>query len=133
MKYLKPFNESIQLETRTFNKSQVSELMYEDSIYEGEELKYSVVSKEVTDTDQEKGRVTYSIVIKEESSGKFFSGELSESPWWKQAEANAEEVWRLVIPYTVTVTKYRRPNKSDITDMQLNKVLDKDDETSEEI
>ena len=125
MKHLKPFNESnYEREKRTFSKEQANSILYDEGIYDdnGDTL-YSVVESNVTYTDQEKNRVEYSIVIKEESTGKFFSGCLADSPWWKQAEANAEEVWERVIPYTVTVTKYRAPNKSDILDMNIDKVI----------
>jgi hypothetical protein len=113
------------LETRKFNKSQASDILYSGGIMDDQGLDelYNVVSDEVTDTDQEKGRVTRTIVIQEVATKKCFIADLSESPWWKQAEANAEEVWTLVIPYTVTVTKYRTPNKSDLRDMKIEEVV----------
>lgn len=129
MKHLKKFNESnMGIETRQFTKEQGSGLLYGEGISDsnGREL-YVVVEDKVTDTDREKNIVRHSIVVEELETGKFFRGELSDSPWWKQAEANAEVVWDQVIPYTVTITKYRSPNKSDLLDMKISKVIEEEE------
>lgn len=127
MKHLKKFNESMSIETRQFNREQASSLLQGEGVYDDVNNKelYVVVEDKITDTDQEKNIVRHSIVIEELETGKFFRGELSDSPWWRQAEANAEVVWNQVIPYTVTITKYRSPNKSDLLDMKIDKVIDK--------
>jgi hypothetical protein len=114
------------METRKFTKDQASDIMYSGCVMDdlGQNELYTVVSEDITDTDSEKSRVSTTYVIKEVSTDKFFMAELTESPWYKQAQANAEEVWHQVIPYSVTVTKYRHPNKQDIRDMNIDKVID---------
>jgi hypothetical protein len=91
-----------------FTEEQISSIMNEDGVYDKDEnLVFETISKEVTGTDQEKGRVEYEYVIKEIPTGKFYSASLSTSPWWKQDEANAEEEWREVKPKTIKKTVYK--------------------------
>lgn len=91
-----------------FTKKEISSIMCEDGVYDkNENLMFETVSKEVTDTDQEKGRVEYEVVIQEISTGKFYAASLAESPWWKQDEANAKEEWHEVKPKTIKKTVYK--------------------------
>ncbi len=112
-------------ETRKFTKSQAKDILYQGGIMneDGSNELYAVVNDEVTDTDQEKGRVTRRLVIKELETDKYFSGQLDESPWIHQDEYNAKVVWEQVIPYSVTVTKYRKPTKADLRDMKIDEVI----------
>jgi hypothetical protein len=91
-----------------FTEEQISSLMCEDVAYDKDEnLIFQTVSKEVTGTDQEKGRVEYEVVIQEISTGKFYSASLATSPWWKQDEVNAKEEWHEVKPKTIKKTVYK--------------------------
>jgi len=112
------------IETRKFNKEQARDILYEGGIMNEDDSNelYVVVDDEVTDTDQEKGRVTRTLVIKEVETDKYFSASLDESPWCEQASYNAKAVWEQVIPYSVTVTKYRKPTKADLRDMKIDEV-----------
>lgn len=106
------------METRQFTKSQVSSIMYNESC-----AGYIVVCEEIIDNDIEKASITKSITIEETSTGKFFNGHLGESQWGRQDEYNAKVIWEQVVPYTVSITKYRRPNKQDIRDMKIDEVI----------
>lgn len=92
-----------------FTEEEISSIMHEGGVYDedGEKLIFETVSEEVTDTDQEKGRVEYEYVIKEVSTGKFYSATLAESPWWKQGQVNAAESWSEVKPKIVKKTVYK--------------------------
>jgi len=89
-------------ETRKFTEDQIEEYFYECGDA------YVVIEQKITDSDQEKGYIQKSYIIQEESTSKFFSGSLGESPWWKQGQENAKCVWVEVEPYTVSITKYRK-------------------------
>jgi hypothetical protein len=92
-----------------FTEEEISSIMYEGGVYDeaGEKLMFETVSEEVTGTDQEKGRVEYEYVIKEISTGKFYSATLAQSPWWKQGQVNATEEWSEVKPEIVKKTVYK--------------------------
>ena len=111
-------------ETRKLSKSQARDILYEGGIMNEDDSNelYVVVDDEVTDTDQEKSRVTRRLVIKELETDKYFSAQLDESPWIHQAEENGNVVWEQVIPYSITVTKYRKPTKADLRDMKIDEV-----------
>lgn len=91
-----------------FSKDEISSIMYDDGISdENGNALYTVVQAEVIDNDSEKNRITRRFVIKDEQTGLFYCSTLDESPWYKQAEANANSEWYEVKAYQKIVTDYR--------------------------
>jgi hypothetical protein len=92
-----------------FNEEQIDNIMYDGGIYDEntKELLYQTVDEEIIDTDTEKSSTTIAFVVKEISTGKFFSAELDQSPWCMQKEYNAKTEWEEVKPEKVMKTIYK--------------------------
>lgn len=95
-----------------FTERQIEEIMYDGATYIGGDRDdpnaevYTTMEKKIISNDSEKNSVERRFVIKEKSTGKFFSAVLGESPWYQQMKYNAKQPWKEVFAKKVTITKY---------------------------
>lgn len=76
-------------------EEQVEILLDEESSIrdENKNILFEFISKEYSRHDIEKSSVSFNITIRDVKTNKKYIAELSESPWYMQSEANAEQTW----------------------------------------
>lgn len=113
--------------TRKFNEKEVNDIMYEDGIWSGkypnQKPIYKTIEQETVYVDTGKGYEDIRYVIHEIDTDLYFQATLCRAEGWdEQSEVNSKVVWNRVIPYEVMVTKFRIPTKSDLRDIQIDKI-----------